>query len=90
MWQVTAHIACPVAQLTLSLESELERSECTNTIDELEDPRLGIETLQVAELGVDVDDEALPATMWALLAHNIDDEVAGELDESVGAGFCND
>ena len=51
---------------------------------------IGVETLQVAELGVDVDDETLPATMWALLAHNIDDEVAGELDESVGAGFCND
>ena len=51
---------------------------------------VGIEALRVAELGVDVDDEALSATMWTLLAHKVDGEVAGELDEAVVAGFCND
>jgi len=51
---------------------------------------VGVEALRVAELRVDVDDEALSATMWALLAHEIDGEVAGELDEAVVARFCND
>lgn len=42
---------------------------------------VGVETLRVAELGVDVDDEALSATVRLLLAHKIDGEVGGELDE---------
>ena len=45
----------------------------------------------MAELRVDVDDEALSATAWALLAHTINHEIAGELDEAVvQAGFSDD
>ena len=51
---------------------------------------IGVKALRVAELGVDVDNETLSAIMRTLLAHQIDGEVAGELDVSVVAGFCND
>ena len=105
MWRATAHIACPVAQLTLVFglgtrafrvhghNGRARRSasgQRREVLWVLGTDAVRVETLRVAELSVDVDDETLSATMRALLAHQIDGEVAGELDESVVAGFCND
>jgi hypothetical protein len=51
---------------------------------------VGVEALRETELSVDVDDETLAATVRALFAHEVDSEVAGELDQAVVAGFCDD
>ena len=51
---------------------------------------VGVEVLRVAELGVDIDDEAVAAAVGGLFAQEVDGEVAGELDEAVVAGLCND
>ncbi len=104
MWRATAHIACPVAQLALIFglgtrafrvhghDGRARRSasgQRRKVFWVLGADAVGVEALRVAELGVDVYDEALSATMRALLAHKIYGEVAGELDEAVVAGFCN-
>jgi hypothetical protein len=105
MWRATAHIARPVAQLALVFglgarafrvhghDGRAGGSASGQWREELRvfgTDAVGVEALRVAELGVDVDDEALAATMWALLAHEVDGEVAGELDEAIVAGFCDD
>lgn len=51
---------------------------------------VGVEALRVAELGVDIDDEAVAGAVGGLFAQEVDGEVAGELDEAVVAGLCND
>ena len=51
---------------------------------------VGVEALRIAELGIDIDDETLVGGVRALLAHEVDGEVAGELNEAVIAGFCDD
>jgi hypothetical protein len=106
MGRATAHVARPVAQLalvfglgirTFGLGRDDRRARGSASGYRCEElwvlgtDALGVEALRVAELGVNVDDEALvTAAMGALLAHEIDGEVAGELDKAVVAGFCDD
>ena len=90
-----AHIACRVSQLTLVFglgtrafrvhghDRRTASGQRREVLWVLGTDAVGVEALRVAELGVDVDDEALSATMRALLAHKVDGEVAGELDEAM-------
>jgi len=101
----TTHIARPVAQLALILrlgagafgvhgdDGRARGSASGQRREELwvfGADAVGVEALRVAELRVDVDDEALVAAVRVLLTHEVDGEVAGELDQAIVAGFCYD
>ena len=105
MRRAAAHITRPVAQLALVFglgarafrvhghDGRARGSASGQWREELwalSTDAVGVKALRVAELCVNVDDEALVAAVWALLPHEVDGEVAGELDKAVIAGFCND